>query len=105
MGMKDKIELGPWFRPAFSALYKMRRVRGTRLDVFGYAEVRRVERELVKEYRGVIDDIARRLDATSLPLAVEIAELPDLVRGYEHIKLAGVEEYHRRLDELQSRLP
>jgi indolepyruvate ferredoxin oxidoreductase len=103
--MKDKIELGPWFKPAFAALYRMRRVRGTRLDPFGHAEVRRVERELVREYRGVIDDVVRRLDGTCLPLGVEIAELPDLVRGYEHVKLAGVEEYRRRLAELVSRLP
>ncbi len=105
LGMKDKVELGPWFKPAFQALYRMRHVRGTRLDVFGYAGVRRVERELVQEYRRTIEGLLDRLDDTSLPLAVEIAELPDLVRGYEHIKLAGVEEYHRRLAELQSRLP
>ena len=41
LGMEDKLELGEWFRPAFRALYEMRRLRGTRLDPFGYAEVRR----------------------------------------------------------------
>ncbi|HWU05531.1 MAG TPA: DUF6537 domain-containing protein, partial [Streptomyces sp.] len=105
LGMKDKLELGPWFKPAFQALYRMRRVRGTRLDLFGYAEVRRIERALVTEYRRTIEEILDRLDGTSLPQAVEIAELPDLVRGYEHVKLAGVEKYHLRLAELQSRLP
>ena len=59
----------------------------------------------MQEYRRTITDLLGRLDAGSLPRAVEIAELPDLVRGYEHVKLAGVAEYRRRLAELHPHLP
>ena len=56
LGMKRKISLGPWFRPAFRVLHALRRLRGTRLDPFGRAEVRRVERELIEDYRGMVLD-------------------------------------------------
>ena len=100
--MKRKITLGRWFTPAFRILYALRRLRGTKLDLFGYAHVRRVERELVAEYRRVVVDTVARLDAEALPKAVEIARLPDLVRGYEQVKLGSVEAYRRRLEELRS---
>ena len=50
LGLKRKLKLGRWFVPAFRLLYRMRRLRGTRLDPFGRGEVRRVERELIEEY-------------------------------------------------------
>ena len=54
MGLRRKLTLGPWFRPAYSTLHAMRRLRGTPLDPFGRAEVRRVERALVAEYRALV---------------------------------------------------
>ena len=51
LGLKHKVSLGPWFRPAFATLVAMRRLRGTRLDPFGRTEVRRTERALIAEYR------------------------------------------------------
>jgi hypothetical protein len=50
IGLRRKLTLGPWFRSAFQVLRSMRRLRGTRMDLFGYAAVRRVERELIAEY-------------------------------------------------------
>ncbi|GAA4898008.1 indolepyruvate ferredoxin oxidoreductase family protein [Actinomycetospora straminea] len=95
-GMQRKITLGRWFRPGFRTLRAMRRLRGTRLDPFGVAEVRRVERELVAEYRALVPTLME-LDVDR---AVEIAALPDMVRGYEDIKLANVARYRARLAEL-----
>jgi indolepyruvate ferredoxin oxidoreductase len=95
--MKRKIKLGRWFVPAFRMLRAMRRLRGTRLDPFGLAEVRRVERELVAEY---VDLVPTLLALDDVDRAVEIAELPDLVRGYEQIKLDNVARYRARLAEL-----
>ncbi|WP_033288789.1 indolepyruvate ferredoxin oxidoreductase family protein [Amycolatopsis jejuensis] len=100
LGMNRKISLGGRsFRPAFAALRAMRKIRGTRLDVFGWAEVRRVERALIGEYRQAITramEIASRDDAR----LVELAGLPDAVRGYEEIKLANVATYRHRQEEL-----
>ncbi|GAA4803456.1 indolepyruvate ferredoxin oxidoreductase family protein [Actinomycetospora chlora] len=96
-GMQRKITLGRWFRPGYRTLRGMRRLRGTRLDPFGAAEVRRVERELVAEYRSLVPTL---LAMTDVERAVEIAALPDMVRGYEQIKLDNVARYRARLAEL-----
>ena len=100
LGMRRKISLGPWFRPAFRTLVTMRRLRGTALDPFGRTEVRREERALLAEYRDVVTRLAENLTAGNLERAIEIASLPDLVRGYEDIKLRNVAAYRARLAEL-----
>jgi indolepyruvate ferredoxin oxidoreductase len=97
MGMKKKIRLGPWFRPMFVLLYKLRRLRGKRLDIFGYAKVRRLERELVREYRKVLDDVTQQLTDDNFDAVVALAQLPDLVRGYEEVKVASVDRYRAAL--------
>jgi indolepyruvate ferredoxin oxidoreductase len=102
LGVKHKVSLGPWFRPAFATLVAMRRLRGTALDPFGYTEVRRTERALITEYREVIDQVLAGLTAGNHDLAVEIAALPDMIRGYEDIKLATVRAYHEKLAELRA---
>ncbi|HCU94540.1 MAG TPA: 2-oxoacid ferredoxin oxidoreductase [Actinobacteria bacterium] len=104
LGLRHKIELGPWFKPVFRLLAAMRRLRGTRLDVFGYATVRRIERELIAEYRQVIEQLITVLRPGNHALAVEIAALPGLVRGYEGVKLAAVARYRERLGELTGKL-
>jgi indolepyruvate ferredoxin oxidoreductase len=95
--MRRKISLGPWFRPAFRLLHALRRLRGTRFDPFGRAEVRKVERELIEDYRGVV---LRALHAGDAGTARALAELPDLVRGYEEVKLANVARYRERQAEV-----
>jgi indolepyruvate ferredoxin oxidoreductase len=87
----------------FRALRAARGLRGTAADPFGYAKVRRVERELVAEYVAVVDRLLARLSAGNVALAAEIAALPDMVRGYENIKLDNVAAYRARLAELLAR--
>ncbi|WP_435593030.1 indolepyruvate ferredoxin oxidoreductase family protein [Nocardia sp. bgisy118] len=100
MGMRNKIELGPWFRPVYRLLTAMRRVRGTRFDPFGMAEVRKQERALIAEYRALVEELLAELRPENHALAVEIADLPDMIRGYESIKLANVDRYRARVAEL-----
>ncbi|NUT90978.1 MAG: indolepyruvate ferredoxin oxidoreductase family protein [Saccharothrix sp.] len=95
LGLKRKIALGPWFRPVLRALYGLRRLRGTAFDVFGYAHVRRVERELVTEYRTAVERALQTPGADPSAVA-ELAALPDVVRGYEDVKLANVRQYRER---------
>ncbi|HLI36680.1 MAG TPA: indolepyruvate ferredoxin oxidoreductase family protein [Streptosporangiaceae bacterium] len=104
MGMSGKIALGPWFRPAFRVLAASRRLRGTRLDVFGYTRVRRTERALVTQYREVVDELLANLSPGTHGLATQIASLPDMVRGYEDVKLASVRRYQERLADLRHQL-
>jgi indolepyruvate ferredoxin oxidoreductase len=105
LGMDKKVRLGPWFRPAFGALRQLRRVRGSRLDPFGYTSVRRTERELIGEYRALIEGALATLTADSHARAVELAALPDLIRGYENIKLANVARFRDRARELSTAPP
>ncbi len=98
LGMKRKLAVPPAIAlPAFTALRGTRRVRGSRLDPFGRAEVRRVERQLVEEYIAIVERLARTVSAENLAAAVSIASLPDLVRGYEAVKLHNVNLYRARL--------
>ena len=103
LGMKRKISLGPWFRPVFRVLIALRRLRGSPFDPFGRTRVRRTERVLVSEYRTTIEALLGGLTADNHALAVEIAQLPDLVRGYEEIKLRNVGAYRERTGELLAR--
>lgn len=104
LGMDRKISLGRWAEPGFMALAGMRRLRGTPLDPFGRTEVRRTERELVSQYVAVVGRLAEVVDEENFPTVLSIVSLPDVVRGYEEVKMASVERYRARLEELLEEL-
>jgi indolepyruvate ferredoxin oxidoreductase len=81
-----KQPFGPWMRSAFGWLAKMKGLRGTAFDPFGRSAERKTERALIGEYRASIDELLAVLDAAKLPLAVEIARIPEEIRGYGHVK-------------------
>src|SRR5215217_2740907 len=90
--------------PSFRALYRMRRLRGTKLDPFGHARVRRVERELIDEYEQMVAEALAQLTPERHATALELLELPDVIRGYEEIKLRNVELFRKRAEPLRRRL-
>jgi indolepyruvate ferredoxin oxidoreductase len=104
MGLDRKLKLGSWFVPSFKALYGMRRLRGTRLDPFGKAKVRRVERGLIREYEDMVARTLSKLTPDNHATALELAELPDLIRGYEEIKLRNVVMFRKRAQAIEKRL-
>jgi len=82
-----KQQMGAWIRPAFKVLAKMKGLRGTALDIFGYTEERKMERALIEQYRESIDALlAKGLTEGNLALACEIARIPEEIRGYGHVK-------------------
>ena len=85
-GHPVKQAFGPWMRHAFALLARMKGLRGTALDLFGRTEERIEERALINDYQHSIDELLRSLTAQNLSLAVEIASLPEDIRGYGHIK-------------------
>jgi indolepyruvate ferredoxin oxidoreductase len=89
-GLDHKLRFGASSKPLFRVLRAGRRLRGTGLDPFGRAKVRRTERALVGEYQSLVATALSRLDATTAATVLEITQLPELVRGYEQIKLASV---------------
>lgn len=109
MGMKDKLSLGAWSERPMSALATMKKLRGTRFDPFGHNEIRRTERALIVEYRELVDamlDALRtgRIGDDQRPALVTLAQLPDMVRGYESVKMRNVERYHAEMSRMRADL-
>jgi indolepyruvate ferredoxin oxidoreductase len=103
LGMKKKLSLGRWFDHGYRLLIALKGLRGTPFDVFGYAHVRRVERQLIGEYRMMIEAEIAALTPETYERAVQLANLPDMIRGYEDIKLANVEKYRQQVEQIRHR--
>jgi indolepyruvate ferredoxin oxidoreductase len=100
LGLRRKLRLGPWFAYGLRALRALRRLRGTPADPFGYAAVRREERRLVPWYRGLVSGAL--LGADGHATALELARLPEAIRGYEDIKLRSIAAARERGQALTS---
>lgn len=103
-GLKRKLKLGSWFTPVLKALRMMKRLRGTPFDPFGHTAVRRVERALIEEYRQMVEAACAKLTLENYATVVALAELPDMVRGYEQIKLDSVKRYRETAQTLLAKL-
>ncbi|MCY3781517.1 MAG: indolepyruvate ferredoxin oxidoreductase family protein [Chloroflexi bacterium] len=93
LGLKRKIKLGRWFDFVYRGLRQLRFLRGTPFDLFGYDRVRKVERDLIAQYRRLVFAAADDLGGDNYERAVELAKLPDMIRGYDEVKLANVERF------------
>jgi indolepyruvate ferredoxin oxidoreductase len=102
-GEPKKMRFGPWMGTVFGLLEKFKSLRGTPLDVFGYTAERRMERELIREYEATVAHLLDRLDAGNHALAVEIASLPDEMRGFGHIKARNVAAARKKGEALLAR--
>lgn len=89
--------------PAFRLLAKLKFLRGTALDPFGKTEERRTERALIGEYEALVRELIGSLSADKLPLAIELAELPDGIRGYGHVKENNLRAVRKKWDALLAR--
>ena len=85
-GHLRKAEYGTWVLGAFKLLAKLKGLRGTALDVFGYTAERKGERKLIEEYFHTVDTLIASLNHENHALAVEIASVPERIRGYGHVK-------------------
>jgi indolepyruvate ferredoxin oxidoreductase len=99
-GQPVKSTFGPWMMTGFRWLAKFKRLRGTSLDVFGRTAERRMERELIAAYRDTMSGLLPELTAANLKTALAIAELPQDIRGFGHVKLASVEAARQRQADL-----
>ena len=99
-GHLRKHAFGPWMLRAFAILARLKRLRGTPLDVFGYQRHRRLERRLIRDYEQRVDELLAGLNRDNHPIAVEIASLPEQIRGFEHIKEANVRKVSTREEQL-----
>ncbi len=92
MGGQRKRRFGPWIQPLFRVLAGLRGLRGSVLDVFGHTGERRMERALMRDYLALAEELAATLAPERREAARALAELPDTIRGYGHVKAAKVEQ-------------
>ena len=85
-GQLQKQKFGPGMLTGFKMLAKLKGLRGTALDIFGRTEERKTERALIGEYRASIEEVIGSLTAANHATALEIASLPEQIRGYGHVK-------------------
>jgi indolepyruvate ferredoxin oxidoreductase len=99
-GLPRKREIGPWALTAFGWLARLRGLRNTVLDPFrGNSERRHALRDIA-EYEADIDRLLENLDAARLSTAVAVAELPEHIRGYGHVRERHVAQVRERREAL-----
>ena len=99
-GLPKKRAYGPWMLTAFRWLAKLKFLRGGTLDFFGKTEERRLEQRLIAEYERDMVELLTRLDASNHDVAIELASLPEHIRGFGHIKLRAAGAAQKRRQEL-----
>jgi indolepyruvate ferredoxin oxidoreductase len=100
-GELQKQPYGAWMLTAFKLLAKMKGLRGTAFDIFGKTEERKMERALIGEYRASIEKLLPSLNATNAAAAVEIARIPEQIKGFGHVKERNVIAARARWSKLE----
>jgi indolepyruvate ferredoxin oxidoreductase len=95
-GEPRKREFGPWMLSAMRALARLKFLRGTAFDIFGYSEERRTERKLIADYEGIVNELLEKLEARRVALAAEIAAIPEFIRGYGPVKVRHLKDAKAR---------
>jgi indolepyruvate ferredoxin oxidoreductase len=85
-GHLQKKEYGGWIIHVFRLLARLKVLRGTAFDPFGYTAERRAERKLIDDYFAMIEEHITAVKARGIPLLARLARLPEMIRGYGHIK-------------------
>ncbi|MBU2408463.1 MAG: indolepyruvate ferredoxin oxidoreductase family protein, partial [Gammaproteobacteria bacterium] len=101
-GELQKQKFGPGMLTGFRLLARLKGLRGTMLDIFGRTEERKTERALIGEYRASIEEVLGRLTADNHALALDIASLPEQIRGYGHVKERNLVAARARWSELMN---
>ncbi|MAS14789.1 MAG: pyruvate ferredoxin oxidoreductase [Nitratireductor sp.] len=97
-GRPLKREFGPWVRLPFRMLARMKRLRGTIFDPFGYTAERRMERELIDWYEAHVEKALATLDAGNVSELAEILALPMQIRGYGPVKEEAAKRIRAEMD-------
>ncbi len=95
-GELQKQKFGPWMLTVFRLLARLKGLRGTALDPFGRTEERKMERALIAQYQASIEEVLGGLNETNHAAALEVARIPELIKGYGHVKARNVELAQQR---------
>ncbi|CAN7398246.1 indolepyruvate ferredoxin oxidoreductase family protein [Bradyrhizobium sp. LjRoot220] len=104
MGRPGKRNFGAWMMPLFRILTKMKGLRGTSLDIFGYSADRKLERDLIAGYEKDVATVLGLLSPLTLDTAIEILSLPDRIRGYGPVKEKAAHDAKARYTQLAADL-
>jgi indolepyruvate ferredoxin oxidoreductase len=85
-GELQKQKFGPLMLTGFKLLKQLKVLRGSALDVFGYTEERRTERELIQQYLASLEMLMAKLDTSNHALALEMVRIPEQIKGFGHVK-------------------
>tara|TARA_Y100001960_G_C14739375_1_gene862098 strand:- start:549 stop:2237 length:1689 start_codon:yes stop_codon:yes gene_type:complete len=99
-GKLKKITLGAWILPVFKILSKFKFLRGTLFDPFGKTQERKMERFLIDQYKNDLIKILPELNKKNIALAVQIASIPEMIRGYGHVKEENIKKAEQKRKEL-----
>src|SRR4051812_48838335 len=102
-GLPRKMTFGPWMLSAFRLLAKLKGLRGTPFDIFGYTHERKVERQLIVDYEALLEEIVGSLRPQNHATAVGLADIPKKVRGFGHVKARNLEAAKKEQAELLAR--
>jgi indolepyruvate ferredoxin oxidoreductase len=102
-GRVRKREFGPWVLPLFRLLAKLKFLRGSRWDIFGYGAERRAERELIDQYESMLEKILPDINSNNYDTAVELASITDSIRGFGHVKQASIDTTNSLQDTLMKK--
>jgi indolepyruvate ferredoxin oxidoreductase len=101
-GEPKKMRFGAWMGPVFKLLSSLKGLRGTPLDIFGYTEERRAERALIRDYEETVERLLAGLTQQNHAAAIQIASLPEEIRGYGHIKAKSIAAARAKREELMA---
>jgi indolepyruvate ferredoxin oxidoreductase len=99
-GELQKQDFGPAMGSIFKLLARLKGLRGTPFDPFGYTAERRTERALIHEYRSCVDELLTGLTSERHAQALTIARLPEGIKGYGHVKERHLLDVRGRWDGL-----
>jgi indolepyruvate ferredoxin oxidoreductase len=103
-GRLEKRSFGPWIFSVLPLLARLKFLRGTFFDIFGHTSHRRTERRLIRDFEGTVRTLLESLTPETHDLAVEIAALPESIRGFDQVKELAVLEFQQRESELMAKL-
>ncbi len=89
-----------WTMKLFYLIAMLKFFRGTPFDIFGYTQERKIERQLIEDYKITITDLVTKLNNSNCELALEIAALPEYIRGFGHVKLANINKVKEKMQGL-----
>ncbi|MEQ1519357.1 MAG: DUF6537 domain-containing protein, partial [Usitatibacteraceae bacterium] len=102
-GHARKKIFGSWMMSAFGVLAKFKGLRGTAFDIFGYTDERKMERQLISDYEKLLEELMGKLSGANYDVAVDLASIPEHIRGFGHVKLQHLSEAKKREAELLER--